>query len=184
MSCQTSNIIYVVECKECGIQYIGETSTSLRARTYKHRQTIYDDIESVGHHFNSGACELDDFQITPIFKCPKIIKYNDQGIDREATRKATEKNRKQIEQYFINKFQTQIPGGLNIQVYKPKDAPTIAFCNKYSGLAKKASRVVRDNYSKLQEIYPKAFRHYLVSSYSRNKNLSDSLISAKIKQFS
>ena len=183
MSCNTSNIIYLVECKECGIQYIGETSMSLRARTQKHRHTIYDDIESVGHHFNSGACLLDDFQVTPIFKCPKVIKYDGQNIDLEATRKATKNNRRAIEQYFIKQFQTQIPGGLNVQVYKPKDAPTIAFCNKYSGLAKKASRVVRENYSKLQEFYPKVFKHHLVSSYSRNKNLSDSLISAKIKQF-
>ena len=170
MSCHTMNLIYLVECKECHIQYIGETSTSLRSRMNGHRSDIYLCKESVGKHFNTGFCDLNDFQVTPIFKCPYL-----------ATEKETEDNRKDIERYFIQKFQTQFPGGLNRQVIKPKDSENIVFRAPYSSTAKKAAMIVRENYQKLQDSLPTIYKFYLVNSYSRNKNLSDSLISAKIK---
>ena len=170
MDCHSSNLIYLIECKECHIQYIGETKLSLRQRMHQHRSTINSNTESVGKHFNTLTCDLNDFQVIPIFKCPNL-----------ATEKETTDNRKDIEKYFIQHFQTEIPGGLNIQATKPKDSENINFCAPYSGLAKKAAMIVRQNYAELQESYPQIFKSYLVNSYSRHKNLSDSLISAKIK---
>ena len=36
----TSNIIYLISCRICGIQYISETKNSLKKRFYGHRSTV------------------------------------------------------------------------------------------------------------------------------------------------
>ena len=40
VTCTTSNIIYLISCRICGIQYIGETKNSLKKRFYGHRSTL------------------------------------------------------------------------------------------------------------------------------------------------
>ena len=40
ITCSTSNVIYVISCRVCGIQYVGETRTSLKRRFYGHRSTV------------------------------------------------------------------------------------------------------------------------------------------------
>ena len=32
MNCGTKNVIYLISCKKCGVQYVGETSQTLRGR--------------------------------------------------------------------------------------------------------------------------------------------------------
>ena len=34
--CGTKNVIYVISCRKCGVQYVGETSQTLRARFNNH----------------------------------------------------------------------------------------------------------------------------------------------------
>ena len=36
ISCGTKNVIYVISCKKCGVQYVGETSQTLRGRFNNH----------------------------------------------------------------------------------------------------------------------------------------------------
>ena len=40
MSCETKNLIYVITCHGCNEFYIGETSTTLRARIRVHKQQM------------------------------------------------------------------------------------------------------------------------------------------------
>ena len=40
MNCGTVNIIYLVTCRKCGIQYVGETGQSLRKRLNNHRNRL------------------------------------------------------------------------------------------------------------------------------------------------
>ena len=40
MDCGTDNIIYLVSCKQCGVQYVGETSQTLRKRLINHRNRL------------------------------------------------------------------------------------------------------------------------------------------------
>ena len=49
-----SNIIYLISCRICGIQYIGETKNSLKKRFYGHRSTVktHKLDTPVGQHFN------------------------------------------------------------------------------------------------------------------------------------
>ena len=93
----------------------------------------------------------------------------------------TTKKRLEIEQFFIHLFKTYQPFGLNISQRKFPDSPTIQFVIPYSGLATKASKIVRDHYSNLQEKMPEVFPEAMIVAYKRNKNIGDMLVSSKIK---
>ena len=55
------------------------------------------------------------------------------------------------------------------------------FVVPYSGLATKASKIVRDHFLNLQEKLPDVFPEAMITAYKRNKNISDMLVSSKIK---
>lgn len=171
LNCSSSNIIYLIECNFCKKQYIGETKRSLRCRFNNHRFDIQNQRPStISSHFNQGCCDLDDCRIIPIFKCPKL-----------ATEELTTKARQEIEQYFIRTLKTYLPYGLNIAQTRYKDVPSIHFVLPYSSLATMAVRIVRKNYRELQERFPHIFHSTMIAAFSRNKNLKDSLVSAKIR---
>ena len=171
LNCYSSNIIYLVQCKECDKQYVGQTKRSLRLRTNNHRNDIVNQRKSaVANHFNTGPCSYDDFQIIPIFQCPI---WDDE--------EKTTKFRLDIEQYFIGAFKTYLPYGMNIAVKRYKDTPTIHFSVPYSRLGNSAAKIIRGHYKNLQENLPEIFASDLVTAYSRNQNLKDILVSAKIR---
>ena len=171
MTCSTPNVIYLIECKQCSMQYIGQTKRSLRSRFNNHRFDIENNRNStVAAHFNKGLCILEDCKITPIFKCPKL-----------ATDDLTTQKRLEIEQHFIKTFKTYLPYGLNIATTKHHDVPTIQFIAPYTGLATQAMKIAKKYYNKLQESMPHIFQSTFVGAYSRNKNLKDMLVSAKLK---
>ena len=40
MNCATENVVYLISCTRCGVQYVGETSQKLRSRFNNHRNTL------------------------------------------------------------------------------------------------------------------------------------------------
>ena len=91
MDCRSKNVIYLIECNSCSMQYIGETKRTFAIRANQHRRDIENNNPtSVGSHFNDrgmlgqkGICDLDDFRIYPIIQCPQLD-----------TEEETDKNRK------------------------------------------------------------------------------------------
>ena len=67
MNCGTKSDIYLISCKKCGVQYVGETSKTLRCRFSNHRNRLK---QLCGlylyHHFSSNDHTLDDISIMPI----------------------------------------------------------------------------------------------------------------------
>ena len=51
----------------------------------------------------------------------------------------------------------------------------------FSNNARKAFKITKDIYTKLQKMYPNVFKGELMCSFKRNKNLGDYLVSAKLK---
>ena len=47
--------------------------------------------------------------------------------------------------------------------------------------ARKAFKITKDIYTKLQKVYPNVFKGELMCSFKRNKNLGDYFVSAKLK---
>jgi hypothetical protein len=98
--CTTSNVVYVITCKLCKVQYIGETGNKLLTRMAQHRFTINhdDQFKPVARHFNSQSHNLRHLSVA-------IVRHNTQWTTTQ--RKATERA-------VIELFQSAIPFGLNI----------------------------------------------------------------------
>ena len=67
MDCGTDNIICIVSFKKCGVQYVGETSQTLRKRLNNHRNRLKQLCRLyLYQHFNSDGHTIDDLNIMPI----------------------------------------------------------------------------------------------------------------------
>ena len=67
LNCNSRNVIYLITCRTCGIQYVGETKTRFRERINNHKSAInnrYDN--SVARHYNSPGHSLGSFEVLPI----------------------------------------------------------------------------------------------------------------------
>ena len=68
MTCTTTNIIYLITCNKCNIQYVGETIQTLAGRQSDHKSRIRtyntekQDTKLV-EHFNFGTCKGESYRI-------------------------------------------------------------------------------------------------------------------------
>ena len=102
LNCQSSNIIYLIHCKRCSLQYIGETGTKLRERVNNHRSCIKLNTKllnktPISIHFNSPNHSMDDFTITPL----------------ESMTEDSKSDRLERETYYQLLLGTVFPRGLN-----------------------------------------------------------------------
>src|SRR5215813_2514280 len=96
ITCATENIIYLIHCKKCQLQYVGESSNSLRTRLTNHRFDINSNRDTpVGRHFNLPDHSLAYLQVT--------------GIESNFKSNIV---RKQRESYNIHKMNTLMPKDL------------------------------------------------------------------------
>ena len=68
-TCKSSNLIYLISCKRCGLQYVGETEQALNERMNGHRSDIVNkkiDDKPVAAHLNSPQHTLEDLQVMVI----------------------------------------------------------------------------------------------------------------------
>lgn len=169
LTCQSDNIVYLIQCKRCEEQYVGETSRSLKTRLGNHISNIrlYKDT-AVAEHFNQYDHDGNlDLEITPILQIP------DQGskIKNMLTRR-------KYETFFIRKLDTMIPRGINLKL---EDFGVLAFPIKFGHAGAQVAKLAREIYSDLQEEFPKHFKDKFVTAFKRNKNLADILVSSKLK---
>ena len=98
--CTSQNVIYLIECKRCNVQYIGQTNQQVSKRMNSHRFDIntYDGqsyATNVALHFNSDSHSLNDFRFLPI----DVVKNE---MDRLCKKT-----------YWIHKLDTLHPKGMN-----------------------------------------------------------------------
>ncbi|KAG7457206.1 hypothetical protein MATL_G00244060 [Megalops atlanticus] len=80
LTCNTSSVIYIIECKKCPVQYVGRTSSSLKKRFSKHKTSILKkEFRPISDHFNSAGHSLKDLTIFPIEQVidPKTLAKNE-----------------------------------------------------------------------------------------------------------
>ena len=96
VTCASSNIIYLLGCRRCPQQYIGETERSLKERFSEHRGYVTNNTisKATGKHFNEKSHRISDMTITVL---EKVFNLNPQF-------------RKQREKMWINKFNTKYKG--------------------------------------------------------------------------
>lgn len=66
-NCKSTSLIYLITCKKCTLQYVGQTTRRLADRITDHISSIKNNKNNpIGIHFNSNNHKLDDFSIIPI----------------------------------------------------------------------------------------------------------------------
>jgi hypothetical protein len=161
LSCNSKNVIYLITCQKCGIQYVGQTSLTLRDRFTRHRFDIrHKANKSVSNHFNNSDHSMDDCSITPI----ELVEDQEKLTKRE--------------HYWIQKLKSLMPGGLNLHEESEKLIP---FVISYNTKATQVAKLIKEGYSEIQQIFPAVFAHKLVTAYCRNKNLGDFIVRSKLK---
>jgi len=104
LTCQSQNIIYLVDCRKCNdTQYVGETEQTLQKRFYKHRSDILSSKDTqkktlIARHFLLPDHTIEDLACTAI----EQIKHKDKSL------------RKQREKFWRYKLRTNFPDGLNV----------------------------------------------------------------------
>lgn len=99
-TCKSTNIIYLVTCKYCGKQYVGQTGRALADRINDHLSNIRT-LKStpISLHFNLPNHSLTDFVITAIEQIPDIGNALSLRLTKETT--------------WQNLLQTAYPLGIN-----------------------------------------------------------------------
>ena len=96
VDCSTRNIIYLLGCRKCPQQYIGETERSLKERFSEHKGYVNTKnmTKATGIHFNEKGHKISDMQISIL---EKVFNQDPQF-------------RKQRERMYIQKFNTKYKG--------------------------------------------------------------------------
>ena len=96
VNCQTQNLIYLINCKKCPTQYVGETNRTLQARFSEHLGYVKNKHTNkiTGAHFNLAGHRQSDMEISII----------------EKIHSTSEQYRKQREKMFISRFNTKYKG--------------------------------------------------------------------------
>ena len=103
LTCHTQNIIYLLTCLGCGVQYVGETIWPFHKRNNQHRTEMNDHFE---FHLET-CCKTYSYSYQIIENFPGTG-YNDDGtIDF-----AMSKVRKEREDIWIRRMRTLFPYGL------------------------------------------------------------------------
>ncbi|MCG8079369.1 MAG: GIY-YIG nuclease family protein [Candidatus Thiodiazotropha taylori] len=102
-TCASNDVIYLITCKKCKMQYVGQTHQLLSMRMNSHKFNIRNMEDpsfstNVAIHFNSNEHSMDDFTFMPIDQ----VSDNMQRLLKET--------------YWIHKLDTLYPKGLNAKV--------------------------------------------------------------------
>ncbi len=109
VTCRSNNLIYLITCKKCLAQYVGETYRRLFKRMAEHLRSIRNDSNTpVGYHFNHSraGCNIShvQFEVASFIYTP-VHPNSEQGINIRRT----------IEKKWIHRMRTNRFPGLNIQ---------------------------------------------------------------------
>ena len=105
VTCNSSNVIYCIECTKCNMQYVGQTKCKIKDRMREHMYHINKKIynSDVAYHFNTANhCGTPDMKIHIV---DIIYEHPDS--------KRAKSLRNLIEFNWIHKIQSSAPNGLN-----------------------------------------------------------------------
>lgn len=97
-SCNSISVVYLISCKRCHKQYVGQTTKALKHRINRHRTSINTNIKFIwlAKHFNFPDHTISDLSVQVIEDCmPQDLKVT--------------------ESFWIYKLKTYTPFGLNVK---------------------------------------------------------------------
>jgi len=105
VNCKSRNVIYLMECIKCKIQYVGKAETPLNLRINNHRKDVANpNAIPVCKHFAQPAHKFNDHA-----KFTIIEQLKDQDISKETITTRL----KERENFWIKTLETLTPKGLN-----------------------------------------------------------------------
>ena len=114
-NCNTPNVVYMIKCKICNRQYVGQTSQSLKMRVARHLTTIRNrKVPGTLHeHFRAGrSCQgIHNLAVQLL----QVITPN-----RHDDHKTVEEKLKKYETLWMKRLKCEYPQGLNWAEYDPK----------------------------------------------------------------
>ena len=176
LNCSSRNIIYLVTCTLCDSQYVGQTQNSLRERWARHKHDVLqmDSTNALVKHLQRwhtySRTYRQEFVVCPIEKIPD-----------HTSQHHTKNIRLSRERYWIDELRTFHPYGINID-HKPKNttSPKIPLVIPFSKTAYLAAQIIKNHFTNMQKTEAETLKdHQMVIAYSRNKNLSDTLVTSK-----
>ena len=103
VACTTKNVVYLVTCDHCSMQYVGMTTNDLRARFTNHRSSVRNGKFNTGLYYHCLCAPQRDkaklLQVQIIYRYDKL----DDAKDVLLT----------VEEFFMRKLCTLMPFGLN-----------------------------------------------------------------------
>ena len=145
IDCNTCNLIYLITCKRCALQYVGETCQKLRER-FNHHYTCISHPEKdhncriLSEHFSKGSCKGATYTVKVIEKLEGDGRDSNGDIDPSVT-----VIRRKKETEWMLKLRTVFPYGLNDRIGNEYmvDKGNSIICNKFPSLKRhnKHSRV-------------------------------------------
>lgn len=186
LDCSSSNLVYVMQCFFCKVQYVGETQNTLRTRMNGHRYAIQrgDKSSSLFNHlyehwtksdkFKEEDIHVDAYLVTPI---EQISDFDDAMLTKLARQKR--------ETFWIDTLCTMEPNGLNKRrEYDLKSASTdsqkIPFVIPFSRTAHETGNIVKKHLKLLQDNDELGQMNYdIIMAYSKHKTIGNHLISSK-----
>jgi hypothetical protein len=174
-NCNSKNLVYLITCKKCNIQYVGETGDTLRNRVNNHRSTIkLHKNTAIALHFNTPNHSYENFSIIPI----EILTPN-----------ITITERRNRETFWQNTIGTIHPLGLNNMPINSPDSTSqisipnlpppetipivLPYNNFTSSLMSEWKKICKSNLN---------FTHTrFILAYSNNPNLNKQLVHTKLQ---
>ena len=159
IDCHSSNVIYLITCNKCFLQYVGETAQQLNARFNGHRTGIkhpkkHGFCRILSEHFNKGCCKNASYQVQILEKLEGNGRTARGALDASQTSK-----RKARELYWMLKLRTVYPYGLNDRVgdeFKTSDKEVL-IGNKFPSLSRNHQRVGRGSHKNKIVTNPNTF---------------------------
>ena len=142
LNCNVTNLIYLITCRNCKLQYVGETVQHLRERICAHLYGIKNPLREskcriLTEHFSQGSCKGSKFSVHIIEKVSGTGRVGStKTIDPDVTciRKSKEKD-------WMLKLRTVYPYGLNDRIgdeYDPNKEQNIF--SRFPSLSRNKSR--------------------------------------------
>ena len=116
LTCHSSNLVYLLTCSNCGLQYVGETAQQLNARFNGHRVGMknpkkYGTCKILSNHFNKGVCKGSHYNVQIIEKLEGTGRTEEEAVDPKVT-----SSRRKREDFWMRTLRTVHPYGLNDRV--------------------------------------------------------------------
>ena len=112
-NCDTNFVVYLIQCNQCGKQYVGQTSQSLKRRIARHLKAIRDRQHpgALQEHFRRDECTgIENVKVQPL----QVITPNSNDTSRQIEDKL-----KQHESHWMERLKCEYPQGLNWAKYDP-----------------------------------------------------------------